>query len=220
MIVSLSSRWQVLDYKAVGEQAGYSLIVGYVLELVGGGGGEGGEQRQRAERRHAESAAHSPHDTHTTTDAHLSLTWNNTTLSRQWAPGATGHESPAASVSSGPSRAAGPQGEHRVASARRAPPPLPAPPAAPHRPAAALTLRANHTPNNAAAYYLLLRFICSYIGLMVSDRCERLRPVGRQHPVRRALRRAARVGPAAGSAWWSACWCSPAAPAPRARRWW
>lgn len=43
-------------------------------------------------------------------------------------------------------------------------------------PAAAVTLRADHTPNNAAGYYLLLRFICSYIGLMVSDRCERLRP--------------------------------------------
>lgn len=33
---------------------------------------------------------------------------------------------------------------------------------------------ANHTPNNAPAYYLLLRFICSCIGLMASDRYERL----------------------------------------------
>lgn len=53
-------------------------------------------------------------------------------------------------------------------------PRAPAPRNPPRNPVPALTLRANHTPNNAAAYYLLLRFICSYIGLMVSDRCERL----------------------------------------------
>lgn len=66
--------------------------------------------------------------------------------------------------------------------ARQAAPARATAPRAPRRSAPALTLRANHTPNNAAAYYLLLRFICSYIRLMVSDRCVRLRATLRQHP--------------------------------------
>ncbi|GBP11013.1 hypothetical protein EVAR_79694_1 [Eumeta japonica] len=35
---------------------------------------------------------------------------------------------------------------------------------------AAVPLRANHTPNNAASHYLLQRFISSYMGLMVAVR--------------------------------------------------
>lgn len=77
----------------------------------------------------------------------------------------------------------------------------------------ALTLRANHTPNNAAAYYLLKRFICSYIGLMVSDRCERLRAALRQHPAsyyaKRVVTGARPVGlmlMASAASWCAGCW--------------
>lgn len=76
---------------------------------------------------------------------HCNVTRTESSVARPGSPGVTWG-----------GRAAGQQSVARSAAARpRPPPPRPA----------AVTLRANHTPNNAA---LLLRFIWSCIGLMVS----------------------------------------------------
>lgn len=153
-------------------------------------------RRLRAERRAGPAASadtccpsapsHFPHDKGTRQPTQhwplLHGTTHGTKLSWQWDTGRTFvHESSSVvsvrlGTGAGVERAGRRRGQacRAPSSAERAPAPR-APPAP--CPAPALTLRANHTPNNAAAYYLLLRFICSYIGLMVSDRCERLQPL-------------------------------------------
>lgn len=118
-----------------------------ILELVGGP--ERGQQRQQRQHR---GAPHGSDITHCTT--HTAPSSSNCTATPQpWRSGLARRE--AAST------------RHRALPPRAAAAPAP-------RPGAALPLRTNHTPNNAA-YYLLQTFIRGGYGQRPS-RCERYSP--------------------------------------------
>lgn len=135
------------------------LIVWYILELVGQRHGQQ-QRREQPERgrcppRHAYCPAPStPHITHNTLSLHRThCSCTPQTMSPKGSL-CMSHRDRLGTGGGRCGRAAG-RGQNvyrRAAAARRDPARVP-----PH-PAAAVTLRTDHTPNNAA-YYLLLRFI-------------------------------------------------------------
>lgn len=155
------------------------LIVRYVLELVGERRRH--EQQQQQQRSRREQGRGAPR--HVTPTSLHTLTSNTALLTPglhtpgNVTKGRSEHES---SGQVRPEMQRVPRASRRARTERVAEPGAASPQAPPRSPfpsrfaprpcpAAAVTLRADHTPNNPT-YYLLLGFIFSYIGLVTSRR--------------------------------------------------